>query len=36
MTQLFTAIRVDMNNNMTDIDSKLMALTTKCDDISQT
>ena len=36
MTQLLIAIRVDMNKNMTDIGSKLMALTTKCDDISQT
>ena len=36
MTQLLTAIGVDMNKNMTDIGSQLMALTTKCDDISQT
>ena len=36
MTHLLTAIRADMNKNMTDIYSKLTTLTTQCDHISKT
>ena len=36
MTHLLTAIRADMNKNMTDIYSKLTTLTTQCNDISKT